>query len=154
MGIYEVQFPNSDPYYLFKCLWYDTEEGVGLSRDYLNFTILDTTKMAFEDEPFIYPKQAIQVFYSRDPEDGNLCVVCPWVPRDTYDIPIDISSSETPIINVDITTECISNEENDMWVRSDIDPEMDKVDENLIQKITTRGKRRRYGNTYILAIYF
>ncbi|KAG9447261.1 hypothetical protein H6P81_013389 [Aristolochia fimbriata] len=63
-NVLEVYFRTLAPVHLLKCSCYDMKEGSRRVVDEYNFTLVNTTKKSFEDEPFIYPSQAQQVFYS------------------------------------------------------------------------------------------
>ena len=52
---------------VFKCKWVDSNMGV--QTDDFRFTLVDLKKLAYQNEPFIMPKQAKQVFYVQDPSD-------------------------------------------------------------------------------------
>ena len=58
---------------IFKCQWVNGTTGV--FQDPLGFTLVDLSKVAYMEEPFIMAAQARQVFYVQDPCNSRLCVV-------------------------------------------------------------------------------
>ena len=58
---------------MFKWKWVNRNTGV--HEDPLGFTLVDLSKVAYMDEPFIMAEQARQVFYIEDPCDSRLSVV-------------------------------------------------------------------------------
>ena len=58
---------------VFKCQWVNGTTGV--FQDPLGFTLVDLSKVAYMEEPFIMAAQARQVFYVQDPCNSSLCVV-------------------------------------------------------------------------------
>ncbi|XP_028215128.1 uncharacterized protein LOC114397232 [Glycine soja] len=57
---------------VFKCQWVNGTTGV--FQDPLGFTLVDLSKVAYIDEPFIMAAQARQVFYVQDPCNSSLSV--------------------------------------------------------------------------------
>eukprot|EP00256_Glycine_max_P065499 XP_025980094.1 uncharacterized protein LOC100817331 [Glycine max] len=57
---------------VFKCQWVNGT--TGLFQDPLGFTLVDLSKVAYIDEPFIMAAQARQVFYVQDPCNSSLSV--------------------------------------------------------------------------------
>ncbi|XP_028196670.1 uncharacterized protein LOC114381608 [Glycine soja] len=57
---------------VFKCQWVNGTTGV--FQDPLGFTLVDLSKVAYMEEPFIMAAQARQVFYVQDPCNSSLCV--------------------------------------------------------------------------------
>ncbi|KAG9447601.1 hypothetical protein H6P81_013729 [Aristolochia fimbriata] len=99
------------------------KEGSGRVVDEYNFTLVNTTKKSFEDEQFIYPSQAQQVFYSKDPIKIGWSVVCRWKPRDTYDIPT------LPTDEVVASDDAVMPSENSGGTRVEF---MDDVNDNAL----------------------
>ncbi|MQL74493.1 hypothetical protein Taro_006860 [Colocasia esculenta] len=93
-NIIEFQFGTMPPIVLFKCKWYDMNVGVGLLVDEFKLTSANTTRSTFEDEPFIFPSQVQQVYYSDDPLKLGWSVFCQWKPRDTFEVPINETQDE------------------------------------------------------------
>ncbi|KAG9450323.1 hypothetical protein H6P81_010288 [Aristolochia fimbriata] len=122
-NVLEVYFGTLAPVHLLKCSWYDMKEGRGRVVDEYNFTLVNTTKKSFEDEPFIYPSQAQQVFYSKDPIKIGWSVVCRWKPIDTYDIPT------LPTDEVVTSDKAVMPSENSGGTRVEF---MDDVDDNAL----------------------
>ena len=58
---------------VFKCQWVNGTTGV--FQDPLGFTLVDLSKVAYMEEPFIMAAQARQVFYVQDPCNSRLSVV-------------------------------------------------------------------------------
>ena len=58
---------------VFKCKWLNGNTGV--HQDPLGFTLVDFSKVAYMEEPFIMAKQARQVFYVEDPCNSRLSMV-------------------------------------------------------------------------------
>jgi len=58
---------------VFKCKWVDFNTRVHV--DDLGFTLVDLTKIAWKEDPFIMAYQAKQVFYVKDPSNERLSVV-------------------------------------------------------------------------------
>jgi len=58
---------------VFKCKWVDCNTGVHV--DELGFPLVDLTKIAWKEDPFIMAYQAKQVFYVKDPSNERLSIV-------------------------------------------------------------------------------
>lgn len=127
-NIIELHFGIMPPIFLFKCIWYDMNEGSGLVVDEFKLITVNTTRFTFEDEPFIFPSQAQQVYYSKDPVREGWSVVCQWKPRDTYEVPIieteeEKNEDETFLRNMEPTISnntLISNDNEVSWVRREL----------------------------------
>mgnify|MGYP003581003885 CR=1 FL=1 len=51
------------------------KKGIGRVIDGVDYTLVNSSNHTYEDEPFIYPSQAQQIFYSKDPIDPSWSVV-------------------------------------------------------------------------------
>ncbi|KAK1359295.1 hypothetical protein POM88_020707 [Heracleum sosnowskyi] len=58
---------------LFKCKWFDIKRGVRVDES--GFTLVDFSRVGYEDDPFIFATQVKQVFYIRDPADSRWSIV-------------------------------------------------------------------------------
>ncbi|XP_020250805.1 uncharacterized protein LOC109828187 [Asparagus officinalis] len=133
--------------YIFKCVWYHTRTGHGKWRDTYGtwkdeyrLTSVNTNLFEFEDEPYIFPEQAFQVYYSKCLKHSGWSVVCRWKPRDTYDVPqfadvdiednIEIDSDDEglrllqPTISIDENVSRVECEHEVSWVRNDFNDEI------------------------------
>jgi len=52
---------------IFKCKWIDINGGVRIDES--RYTLVDLSKVAYRDEPFIMASQEKQVFYGTDPSN-------------------------------------------------------------------------------------
>ncbi|KAG9458151.1 hypothetical protein H6P81_002659 [Aristolochia fimbriata] len=126
MSIIKVYFGTLPAMHLFKCRWYNTKHGSGSRIDEFDFTMVNITLQSFEDEPFIYPFQAQQDFYSKDPVKSDWSVVCRWKLRDTYEVPpvdvdVIVQGDEASLQDQDVGIRDIENniEEDVTWVRKE-----------------------------------
>lgn len=76
---------------LFKCEWFDSTSGRGVSRDDLGYTLINTSRLThtgknMEDEPYIFATQAEQVFYIKDQREPHQSVAIKMKPKDAYDL--------------------------------------------------------------------
>lgn len=122
--VLEFKFTYRLKIVLFMCEWYDIETRSGMEKDEYGYTRLNTSRRKFEDDPFIFPSNAEQVYYSSDPVKPNWSIVLRWKPRDFYDKPEEERTDEItcidsidPVIQDDetITTDDV------LWVRSDVE---------------------------------
>ncbi|XP_020277106.1 uncharacterized protein LOC109851405 isoform X1 [Asparagus officinalis] len=129
--ILAIQVPKMKSTVLFKCTWYDYREGLGWKKDDYNLISINTSRNSYIDEPFIYPSQVRQVYYSKDPKNQNWSVVCHWKPRDTYEVPEEGQHTKEEIEDEEINyvqsiDPCIPSkgitidDGNIEWVRKDM----------------------------------
>jgi len=101
---------------IFKCKWIDINNGVRI--DELGYTLVDLSKAAYRDEPFIMASQAKQVFYVTDPSNKRWSVVLQTKNTHGSDETLDIP--EIPSSSTNVTTSIDENEVDDVHAtRSD-----------------------------------
>ena len=95
--VYELTYVKQDyRVLLFKCKWFDTSKRRKNVIYDGRITSLRVDKVWFQNEPFIYPNQARQVYYVMDPLKG-----APWqvvksvCHRHIWDIPIQADREES-----------------------------------------------------------
>jgi len=99
--VYELQYPNGNHVFAFKCDWYDVHhQGRGYKIDEYGITSVHSRQSLSTDEPFVLESQVEQVFYVREPEDKDWLVVIKTEPRDLYKMP-EISVEEDTLEQVD-----------------------------------------------------
>ncbi|XP_058723076.1 uncharacterized protein LOC131594886 [Vicia villosa] len=98
---------------VFKCKLVDINSGVRI--DEFGVTLVDLSKLAYADEPFITTSQAKQVFYITDPSNKRWSVVVQGKVHDSdenQDANLDIS--ETPPFSTNVPTFIEENVEDDV----------------------------------------
>ena len=98
---------------VFKCKWIDINSGVRI--DEFGVTLVDLSKLAYANEPFIMASQAKQVFYVTDPSNKKWSVVLQGKVHDSdenHDENLDIS--ETHPFSTNVTTFIEENEGDDV----------------------------------------
>ncbi|XP_058776657.1 uncharacterized protein LOC131650977 [Vicia villosa] len=98
---------------VFKCKWVDINSGVRI--DEFGVTLVDLSKLAYADEPFIMASQAKQVFYVTDPCNKRWSVVLQGKVHDSdenQDANLDIS--ETPPLSTNVPTFIEEDVEDDV----------------------------------------
>ena len=91
---------------VFKCKWIDINSGVRI--DEFGVTLVDLSKLAYANEPFIMASQAKQVFYVTDPSNKKWSVVLQGKVHDSdenHDENLDISETHPFSTNVTIFIE-------------------------------------------------
>ncbi|XP_020271063.1 uncharacterized protein LOC109846251 [Asparagus officinalis] len=147
--------------YLFKCVWYHTKTGHGKWRetyrtwkDEYGLTSVNTNLFEFEDEPYIFPEQAFQVYYSKCLKHPEWSVVSRWKPKNTYDVPqfVDVDKEDNAETDSDddglrLLQASISIDPNESqvehevsWVRNDFEHEI-IVDIPTTSKESVKRKR-------------
>jgi len=90
IDIIELNYFGKFSVVLFKCECVDVISKRGIKKDkygytLVNFSHLIHTGEKIDHEPYIFPNQADQVFYSDDKENPGWSVVTKMKPRDIYD---------------------------------------------------------------------
>jgi len=90
IDIIELNYSGKFSVVLFKCECVDVISKRGIKKDkygytLVNFSHLIHTGEKIDHEPYIFPNQADQVFYSDDKENPGWSVVTKMKPRDIYD---------------------------------------------------------------------
>ncbi|XP_058746192.1 uncharacterized protein LOC131619068 [Vicia villosa] len=100
---------------VFKCKWVDINSGVRIEE--FGVTLVDLSKLAYTDEPFIMASQAKQVFYVTDPCNKRWSVVLQGKVHgsdENQDANLDIS--ETPPFSTNVPTFIEEDVEDDVHV--------------------------------------
>ncbi|XP_057453002.1 uncharacterized protein LOC130744857 [Lotus japonicus] len=95
---------------VFKCKWVDISSGVRI--DEFGYTLVDLSKVAYRDEPFIMASQAKQVFYVTDPSNKRWSVALQ--PKTTHGSDETLHISEIPSSATNVLTSNEENEENEV----------------------------------------
>ncbi|CAH9116789.1 unnamed protein product, partial [Cuscuta europaea] len=86
--IYELQYPNGNHLFAFKCDWYDVQhQGKGYRVDEYGLISVCTDLALATHEPFVLESQVEQVFYVPDPRNKKWLYVIKTEPRDLYNMP-------------------------------------------------------------------
>ncbi|XP_058784049.1 uncharacterized protein LOC131658813 [Vicia villosa] len=100
---------------VFKCKWVDIDINSGVRIGEFGVTLVDLSKLAYADEPFIMASQAKQVFYVTDPCNKRWSVVLQGKVHDSdenQDANLDIS--ETPPFSTNVPTFIEEDVEDDV----------------------------------------
>ena len=148
MKIIVLDFANEKEVMLFHCNWFDVppapskskSKSRGYSRDEYGIIDIDTTKLRYEDEPYIMVNQTEQVCYVKSARKSNWSSVLRMKPRNLFAMPEMENTPNT----VDDTGEIIgvehmniSNQIHDLtnWSRNDVKDA--KVIEEARQTLTS-----------------
>jgi hypothetical protein len=87
-----LEFPGQKEVILFECDWYDvpatsTSRGRGYNKDQFEVIDIDTTRIRYENEPYILATQAQQVFYVDLVNKPGWRSVIAMKPRDLFAMP-------------------------------------------------------------------
>lgn len=132
---------REEPYYLFKCTWYDSTTRTGTTIDAYGLTSVNTRRTAWSSQPYIWPSQAQQAFYSNDMKRSGWQVVNRWTPRDAYNVPEVVLRPE----DIFGLTDDSNDQEHDLdleLTRNDIEPvevSVNGVNKSKKQKHSIRG---------------
>ncbi|GAU36132.1 hypothetical protein TSUD_292920 [Trifolium subterraneum] len=106
---------------IFKCKWININSGVRI--DELGFTLVDLSKLAYTNEPFIMASQAKQVFYVEDPSPNSRWSVVLQgknVQGSDENQAVILNISETLHLSTNVPTFVEEDEEDDVQaIRSD-----------------------------------
>lgn len=92
--ILEIAFSDEMIMHIFKCKWYENANDPRPKKNNFYFTFIKITNTIWDEEPFTYPYQSQQIFYSSDSKNGNFKIVCKWKPNETYEVGEDFFYEE------------------------------------------------------------
>jgi hypothetical protein len=93
--IIELQFLGGRRVPLFRCKWVDIfNKKRGIKKDTYGLVSVNFKCLLRTDESFVLASQAYQVFFVKDNMIKGWHLVVKMQPRDTYDVPSDVSDDE------------------------------------------------------------
>ena len=124
---------------LFKCKWADNNF-VKIDND--GVTVVDFRRMGYKNDPFIMASQAVQVFYTTDPDNLELSLVVPMKPKSIREGQEDVDECTDipPITNGLPSVDEIDDLDDDSSHLLRLDVEWTRVKKS---KKSTKKKHRR-----------
>ena len=119
---------------LFKCKWADNNY---VKNDDDGITVVDFRRLGYRNDPFIMASQAIQVFYTIDPQDMDLSLVVLTKPRivtDGEEVDEDCADIPSFTMRLPLVDE-IDNLEDDVSYLLREDVEWIRIDEPMKKKV-------------------